>query len=83
MGTYNPYFENNIPKQRCPVCGDERPLDWFGPELKQEVRDKHTGRVVEIRRYRKYVVCWKCRELSWMRKGVQTRKGGEDDLLIG
>ena len=30
MGTYNPYFQNNVETQRCPYCGCDRPLDWFG-----------------------------------------------------
>ena len=37
MGTYNPHFENNVPEKVCPYCGDPRPLDWFGKELKHEI----------------------------------------------
>ena len=61
MGTYNPFFQNNVPERVCPYCGTSRPLDWFGKELKHEIRDKRTGRVTRIVSYRKYVACWRCR----------------------
>lgn len=64
MGTYNPYFQNNVPEQVCPHCGKSYPLDWFGPELKLEERSKTTGHVVRIIRYRKYVACWRCRGIK-------------------
>lgn len=61
MGTYNPHFQNNVPEKVCPHCGKSYPLDWFGQELKHEIRDKRTGHVTRIVRYRKYVACWRCR----------------------
>lgn len=64
MGTYNPYFQNNVPERVCPCCGTSRPLDWFGKELKHEIRDKRTGRVTRIVSYRKYVACWRCRGIK-------------------
>lgn len=67
MGTYNPLFQSNVPEKTCPYCGTSRPLDWFGAELKYEVRDKRSGHVVRIIRYRKYVACWRCREIKRIR----------------
>lgn len=64
MGTYNPYFQNNVPERICPYCGTSRPLDWFGKELKHEIRDKRTGRVLRTINYRKYVACWRCRGIK-------------------
>lgn len=64
MGTYNPYFQNNVPERVCPFCGTSRPLDWFGKELKHEIRDKRTGHVLRTIRYRKYVACWRCRGIK-------------------
>jgi len=64
MGTYNPYFQNNVPERVCPFCGISRPLDWFGKELKHEIRDKRTGHVLRTIRYRKYVACWRCRGIK-------------------
>lgn len=64
MGTYNPLFQSNVPEKVCPYCGDSRPLDWFGGELKHEIRDKRTGHVVRTIRYRKYVACWRCRGIK-------------------
>ena len=61
MGTYNPHFQNNVPEKVCPHCGKSYPIDWFGQELKHEIRDKRTGHVTRIVRYRKYVACWRCR----------------------
>lgn len=48
MGTYNPHFQNNVPEKVCPHCGKSYPLDWFGQELKHEIRDKRTGHVTRI-----------------------------------
>lgn len=64
MGTYNPHFQNNVPERVCPFCGTSRPLDWFGKELKHEIRDKRTGHVLRTIRYRKYVACWRCRGIK-------------------
>lgn len=89
MGTYNPYFKNNVPEQTCPYCGKSYPLDWFGPELKHEERRKTTGHVVRVIRYRKYVACWRCRGIKRITKLTDpTRLGGfsfegvgADDLI--
>lgn len=63
MGTYNPYFENNVETMRCPICGDERPLDWFGRRvLHIKIRNATTHTLVHEIRYRKFKACWKCRE---------------------
>lgn len=83
MGTYNPYFQSNLQVNECPICGKARPLDWFGREVKEDVRDQRTGKVVGVRRRREFNECWKCRELAWMRKEDQKNEGVDDDLLIG
>lgn len=65
MGTYNPYFENNIEHQRCPFCGEERPLDWFGRRpLKLHIRSVRTHAIVATIPYRKFAACWRCREFN-------------------
>lgn len=56
--------ENRIKEKRCPVCGAKRPLDWFGQEVKLVEREKESMRVKGVIRYRKYVACWRCRELG-------------------
>lgn len=55
--------KNRIATKTCPVCGDARPLDWFGPELKL-IDHKKDGSVRKAVRYRKYFACWRCRELK-------------------
>lgn len=83
MGIYRPYYEGNLQTKECPICGIARPLDWFGRELKEDIRDTHTGKVISVRRRREFNECWKCRELAWMRKEDQAKEVTEDDLLIG
>lgn len=56
-------YENKLAFERCPFCGAQRSADWFGPELRADVRDEKTGKVKRVIRYRKYVGCWRCREL--------------------
>lgn len=56
--------ETNPETKPCPCCGVERPLDWFGPQLKATVYEKDGCRVKRTVRYRKYVACWKCREFG-------------------
>lgn len=53
-------YRNKIKTKACPVCGESRSLDWFGPELKF-VEYKKDGTVRRTIRYRKYLACWKCR----------------------
>lgn len=53
-------YQNNIKMKTCPICGDSKPLDWFGPELKF-VEYKKDGTIRRTIRYRKYLACWKCR----------------------
>ena len=53
-------YRNNVEAKACPICGESRPLDWFGPELKF-VEYKKDGTVRRTIRYRKYLACWKCR----------------------
>ena len=53
---------NRIAEQRCPICGEMRPPDWFGPELKTTVVDERTLIVRKVVRWRKYLACWRCRE---------------------
>lgn len=55
--------ENRIKLEACPICGVERPEDWFGPELKYVERNRLTAKTERVIRYRKYVACWRCREL--------------------
>ena len=55
--------ENRIATKVCPVCGESRPLDWFGQELKL-VDYKKDGTVRKVVRYRKYHACWRCRALK-------------------
>ena len=64
MGTYNPYFQNNVPEHVCPFCGTSRPLDWFGKELKHEIRDKRTGPRSAHYPLSQYVACWRCRGIK-------------------
>lgn len=53
-------YRNNVETKACPVCGENRPLDWFGPELKF-VEYKRDGTIRRTIRYRKYLACWRCR----------------------
>lgn len=62
MGQADHRFANNLFVRACPLCGQKRPLDYFGPELKKNIFSKKTGRLVRVIRYRKYIACWKCRE---------------------
>lgn len=55
--------ENRIATKVCPACGESRPLDWFGQEMKL-VDYKKDGTVRKVVRYRKYHTCWKCRALK-------------------
>lgn len=56
-------YQNNIKTKTCPICGDSRPLGWFGPELKF-VEYKRDGTARRTIRYRKYLACWKCRAVE-------------------
>lgn len=60
MPTFN---ENRVITKACPVCGIQRPLDWFGSLMKHVVYKKD-GSVSSVIRYRKYHACWKCRALK-------------------
>lgn len=82
MGTYNPYLENNVPEKVCPYCGYSRPLDWFGAELKHEVRNT-SGRVVRVIRYRKYVACWQCRGMKHIGTLTDPTRLGGNELIGG
>ena len=53
-------YRNKIKTKACPICGESRPLDWFGPELKF-VEYKKDGTIRRTIRYRKYLACLKCR----------------------
>lgn len=55
MGTYNPFFQNDLQMNECPICSKAIPLDWFGREVKEDVRDQHTGKVVGVRRRREAI----------------------------
>lgn len=58
---------SRIETKVCPICGNHRPLDWFGQETKL-VDYKKDGRVRNVVRYRRYYACWKCRAV----KGIDT-----------
>ena len=55
--------QSRIETKVCPICGNPRPLDWFGQELKL-VDYKKDGTVRKVVRYRKYHACWKCRAVE-------------------
>lgn len=55
---------NRIPEHRCPICGERRPTDWFGSELKKTSVDEKTMLTKKTVRWRKYLGCWRCRELG-------------------
>lgn len=56
-------YQNNIETKTCPICGESRPLDWFGHELKHIVYKKD-GTAQKTIRYRKYLACWKYRAVK-------------------
>ena len=56
-------YENKIELVTCPFCSVKRPKDWFGPEVKANDRDEKTGKTKRVVKYRKYVGCWRCREI--------------------
>lgn len=56
------HYQNKIKMKTCPICGDSRPLDWYGPEQKLIFRNKDST-IQRIIRYRKYLACWKCRAI--------------------
>ena len=55
--------ENRIELKACPFCDKRKPADWYGPEFEYVERNEKTGKVERTVRYRKYVGCWRCREL--------------------
>lgn len=63
MSTYNQFFNNNLPEKTCPNCNKTYPLDWFGAERKIFIRRKNSYRVLRVLRFRKFVNCWKCRNV--------------------
>lgn len=77
MSAYDHRYQGRVAEKTCPHCGKKRPLDWFGPEFKDQIVDARTGKVTKVVRYRKYVACWRCR---WIHR-ITTRLYGND--LIG
>lgn len=55
--------ENRVETKVCPLCGTKRPLDWFGAEIKS-VEYNQNGTPKKTVRFRKYVACWRCREMK-------------------
>lgn len=56
-------YRNNVETKTCPICGESRPLDWFGHELEHTVCKKD-GTSQRVIRYRRYLACWKCRAVK-------------------
>lgn len=55
--------ENHVDMMPCPICGEERPLDWFGRKvLRIKIHNTTTHTLVHKIKYRKFKACWKCRE---------------------